>query len=274
MSLAQIATNVNAMKALNALNKVNTQLSMHQLRLATGSKVGSAADNPAAWEIGTSLQSTSNGLSQALSNVNDAQSLLGIAQGGQQEILSILQTMQTEATQAANDTLGSDQRTAIQTALTAQANEIGAVVGQTTYNGVNLLDGSFTGKSLQVGSATTDTMTIGISQNHSAASLGVSSLTVNTAAAASTALAAVNAAIVLVNSSMGSVGSASSRLNFTSDLLSSMITNTDAAKSSIMDADVAQEQMQVAQLQILQQTATAALSQANTAPNALLKLFQ
>jgi flagellin len=70
------------------------------------------------------------------------------------------------------------------------------------------------------------------------------------------------------------VGSASSRLNFTSDLLSSMITNTEAAKSSIMDADVAQEQMSVSQDQILQQTATAALAQANSAPQALLKLFQ
>ena len=72
---------------------------------------------------------------------------------------------------------------------------------------------------------------------------------------------------------MGSVGSASNRLGFKSDLLSTMITNTDAAKSSIMDADVAQVQMQVSQVQILQQTSIAALTQANNAPSALLKLF-
>ena len=197
MSLAQIATNVNALKALNALNKINTDLSTHQLRLATGQKVNSAADNPAAWQIGTSLQATSAGLSQALSNVGDAQSMLGIAQGGQQEILNILMTMQTEVTQAANDTLGATQRTAISNALTDQANEITAIVGQTTYNGMSLLDGSFTSKSLQIGAATTDTVTIGISQNHSAASLGVASLTVSTSAQASVALAAINAAIAL-----------------------------------------------------------------------------
>jgi len=273
MSLAQIATNVNAMKALDALNKVNNDLSTHQLRLATGEKINSAADNPADWEIGTTLQSTANGLTQALSNVNDGQSLLGIAQGGQQEIVSILQTMQTEVTQAANGTLGSAQTTAIQTELTDQASEIDQVVGQTTYNGMSLLGGAFSG-SLQVGAATTDTMSVAIAQNHSAASLGVSGLTVGTAGEAATALTSINAAIALVNTSMGAVGSASSRLNFTSDLLSSMITNTDAARSSVMDADVAQVQMQVSQEQILQQTATAALTQANTAPDALLKLFQ
>jgi flagellin len=274
MSLAQIATNVNALRALDALNKVNSNLSMHQLRLATGQKVNSAGDNPAAWQIGKTLEATSAGLSQALSNVGDAQSMLGIAQGGQQEILSILQTMQTEVTQAANDTLGASQRTAISNALTDQAAEITAIVGQTTYNGMSLLDGTFSGKSLQVGSATTDTLSIGIAQNHSAASLGVSSLTVSSAAQASIAPAAVQAAIVSVNSSMGSVGSVATRLQFKSDLLSSMITNTDAAKSAIMNADVAQEQVQVAQDQILQQTATAALTQANNAPQSLLALFR
>jgi flagellin len=273
MSLAQVATNVNALAALNALNKVNADLSTHELRLATGEKVNSASDNPADYEIGTGLESTSNVLTQALGNVSDGQSLLGIAQGGQQEIQSILETMQTEVTQAANGTLGTPQLTAIQNELTGQANEIDSVVGQTTYNGISLLDGTFSA-SLQIGAATTDTMSIAIGQNFSAASLGVSSLDVSTAAGASSAIAAINSALTLANASMGAVGTYSSSLNFTSDLLSTMITNTDAAKSSIMDANVAQEQMAVSKDQILQQTATAALSQANTAPDSLLKLFQ
>jgi flagellin len=273
MSLAQIATNVNAMKALNALTNVNNDLSMHQIRLATGHKVNSAGDDPASWEIGTALAARANVLSQALGNVNDGQSLLGIAQGGQQEIQSILQAMQTEVTQALNGTLGSSQLSAIQNTITNQVTEIGTVVSQTTYNGVSLLDGTYN-SSLQIGAATTDTMSIAISQNFSAASLGVGSLDVTSASGASTALAAINSAIALVNTSMGAVGSYANSLNFTSDLLSTMITNTQAAKSSIMDANVAEEQMAVSQDQILQQTATAALSQANSAPNGLLRLFQ
>jgi len=273
MSLAQIATNVNALNALNALNKVNNDLSTHELRLATGEKINSAADNPADWEIGSALAATSNVLSQALGNVSDGQSLLGIAMGGQQEVQSILETMQTEVTQAANGTLGSTQLNAIQNEINDQATEIDSVVGQTTYNGLNLIDGTFSA-TLQIGAATTDTMPIAISQNFGAASLGVSSLDVSTQAGASAAVVALSAAIASVGISMGAVGSYSNSLNFTSDLLSTMITNTDAAKSSIMDANVAQEQVAVSQDQILQQTATAALSQANTAPDALLKLFQ
>jgi flagellin len=272
MSIAQIATNVNALNALNALDAVNAKLSKEEEQLATGEKINSAGDNPASWEIGTTLQATANGLSQALANVSDGQSLLGIAQGGQQEILNILEQMQTETTQAANGTLGSTQLSAINTQLGDQATEIGTIVGQTKYNGMSLLDGTFSA-SLQVGAATTDTMPVSIAQNHSAASLGVASLDVSSPSGASTALAAVQSAIGLVNASMGAVGSASNQLGFESDLLSTMITNTDAAKSSIMDADVAQVQMQVSQLQILQQTSVAALTQANNAPSALLKLF-
>ncbi len=272
-SIAQIATNVNALKALNALNNINNQLSNNELKLATGQNVNSAADNPADWEIGTGLQSTANGLTQALANVSDGQSLLGIAQGGQQEVQSILQTMQTEATQAANGTLGSSQLSAIQNEITDQVTAIDAVVGQTTYNGISLIDGTFS-SSLQVGAATTDTMSIAVTQNFGSASLGVGSLDVTTAGGASTALAAINSAIDLVNASMGAVGSYGSSLNFTSDLLGTMITNTQAAQGSIMDANVAQVQMNVSTEQILQETATAALSQANTAPDALLKLFQ
>jgi flagellin len=272
-NIAQIATNVNALKALNALNSINAKLSDNELKLATGLNVNSAADNPADWEIGTGLQTTANGLTQALGNVTDGQSLLGIAMGGQQEVQSILETMQTEATQAANGTLGSSQLSAIQNEITDQATEIDSVVGQTTYNGLSLIDGTFN-KTLQIGAATTDIMSIAITQNFGAASLGVSSLDVTTAGGASAAVGAITAALASVNASMGAVGSYGSALNFTSDLLSTMITNTQAAQGSIMDANVAEVQMNVSTEQILQETATAALSQANTSPDALLKLFQ
>jgi flagellin len=272
-NIAQIATNVNALNALNALNSINSQLSNNELKLATGLNINSASDNPADWEIGTGLQTTANGLTQALGNVNDAQSLLNVAQGGQQEILSILETMQTEATQAANGTLGANQLSAIQNEITDQAKEIDSVVGQTTYNGLNLIDGTFSA-TLQVGAGTTDTMAVAISQSFGSASLGVGSLDVTAAGGASAALVAITAAIASVNASMGAVGSYGSALNFTSDLLSTMITNTQAAQGSIMDANVAEVQMNVSTEQILQETATAALSQANMDPQALLKLFQ
>lgn len=274
-SLTRIATNVNAMKALDALNKVNADLSTRQLRLATGSRVNSAKEDAAGWVIGKNMEARGKGLSQALSNVGDAQSLLGVAEGGLQSIHDILVTMKTKVTQAASDTLGSTERGAIESQLDDLASEIDSIVSQTSYNGVSLIDGTFSSKTFQIGSETTDTMSVSISQKHTAASLKVadSDLDVTSASAASTALSSINAAITTVNNTIRDVGSLGARLDFKSQALASIIANTEAAKSQILDADLAAEQLEAVKLQILQQTATAALAQANSAPQSVLKLF-
>ena len=275
-SLTRVNTNVGALNALNALNSINTELSKHQLRMATGKQINSAADDAAGWVIGKGMEARAGGLTQAVANVGDAQSMLGVAEGGLQNILDVLITMKQKVTQAANDTLGTNERAAIKSQLDDLASEIDSVVSQSTYNGQQLIDGSFKNKTLQIGSETTDTMTVSVSQKHTAASLAVSTsdLTVSSASSASTSLASVNAAIDKVNSSIRTVGSLSARLQVKSQALSQILTNTQAAQSQIMDADLAAEQLAAVKLQILQQTATAALSQANTAPQAVLQLFK
>lgn len=274
-SLTRVATNVSALKALDALNRLNADLANRQLRLATGQRINSAKDDVAGWVIGKRMEARARGLGQALANVNDGQSLLGVAEGGLQGILDILITMKEKATQAASDTLGSTERTAIDSQLDDLADEIDSITSQTSYNNVALIDGTYTGKSFQIGSETTDTMTVAISTNHAAASLAVaaSDLVVDSAANASIALASVNTAIDTVNASIRDVGSLASRLDFKVNTLSSMLANTEAAKSTILDADLAKEQLEAVKLQILQQTATAALAQANVAPQAVLALF-
>jgi len=275
-SLTRIATNVTALKTLDALNKINADLANRQLRLATGQRINSAKDDAAGWVIGKNMEARAMGLSQALNNVGDAQSMLGVAEGGLQSILDILITMKAKVTQAASDTLGTEERAAIESQLDDLANEIDSIVAQTTYNNVALIDGTYTDKSLQIGSETTDTMTVNITQNHTAASLGVSDddLEVDTAANASVALSSVNAAISKVNSTIRDIGALASRLEFKSQALSAIIANTEAAKSQILDADLAKEQLEAVKLQILQQTATAALASANVAPQAVLALFR
>ena len=138
-----------------------------------------------------------------------------------------------------------------------------------------LLDGTYTSKVLQVGSETTDTISVSISSNHGAASLAVADtdLVVTSASTASTALSSVNAAIDTVNSSILTVGSLGARLAIKSTALSQIAANTEAAKSQVLDADLAREQLEVVKLQILQQTAIAALSQANIAPQLVLQLL-
>jgi len=274
-SLTRIATNVTALKSLDALNRINADLASRQLRLATGQRINSAKEDAAGWVIGKNMEARSMGLAQALNNVGDAQSLLGVAESGLQSILDILITMKAKITQAASDTLGTEERAAIESQLDDLADEIDSIVNQTTYNNVALIDGTYTDKKFQIGSETTDTMSVSITQNHSAASLAVSDsdLEVDSASNASTALASVNAAISTVNSTIRDVGALASRLDFKAQALSAIISNTEAAKSQILDADLAKEQLEAVKLQILQQTATAALASANVAPQAVLSLF-
>ena len=274
-SLTRIATNVSALKALDALNKINSELAMRQLRMATGSRTNSAKEDAAGWVIGKGMEARAKGLAQALSNVGDAQSLLGVSEAGLQSILDILITMKVKVTQAASDTLGTLERGAVEAQLDDLAAEIDSIVSQTTYNNVALIDGTYSNKSFQIGAETIDTMTVSITQNHTAASLAVgdSDLAVDSASSASTALASVNAAIDTVNSTILTVGSLAARLDFKSQAVSAILANTEAAKSQVLDADLAREQLEAVKLQILQQTATAALASANIAPQVVLSLF-
>jgi len=274
-SISRIATNVSALNALNALNKVNSDYAQTQLRLATGQRINSASEDAAGWVIGKGMEARAAGLSQAIANVEDAQSLLGVAEGGLQSILGILETMKEKATQAANDTLGTTERNAIESQLDSLADEIDSIVAQTTFNSQALLDGTFTSKTLQVGSETTDTITVNLSSKVTAASLAVadSNLDVSSASAASSAMSSINAAITTVNNAIRDVGAISARLDFKSEALSDILTNTEAAKSTILDTDFAAEQLKSLKLQILQQTSLSSLASANAAPQSVLKLF-
>jgi len=266
----RIATNIGAMNAYNALNTVQQELGASQLQLATGKRINSVGDDAAGYTIGTKLKARAAGLSQALTNVGDAQNVLSTAEGGLQAINNILINVKTLVTEAGNAGLGSDELQALATQVNDYMNEVGQIITQTKFNGQQLIDGTFTNKDFQVGADNGDTLTVGMSTTVDSASLSLSGIsTLNIA----TSLASVDAAIKTVSSALQYVGSLESRLSFKSQVLNTSITNTEASESSIMDADVAQQQVNATKLQILQQTAIVQLAQANTTPSAVLKLF-
>jgi len=275
-ALTRVNTNISAMQALNSLTRINGKLSIHQNRIATGARINSAEEDAAGWVIGKTLEARTRGIGVGLNNVGDAKNVLSIAEGGLTDILDVLMTMKEKATQAASDTLGSSEREAIENQLDDLAAEVDAIVSRTEFNTLNLINGTYLNKSIQVGAETTDTMTVSVTRDHRASALGVhdAGLAVDTAANSSTALASVNTAIGYVNSSIRSIGSLQARLTVTESSLSQISINTQSAKSRIMDADLASEQMEAVKLQILQQTATSALAQANSSPQAILSLFQ
>jgi flagellin len=273
--LSRINTNISALNALNALRDANTNLAIHQQRLATGKRINTAGDDPAGLVFAKNLESKTRGLTVARDNIGDVQNLVSTAEGGVQAINEILLTMKEKILQAASDTLGTDERTAVEGQLDALASEIDDIVNTTEWGGTKMLDGSFTGKQFQVGQAATDTLAFGITQAHTATGLGVAdaSLTVDTSANAALALAAVNAAITTVNSSLQDLGSTQLRVGIKASNISVAINNQLASHNRIMNADMAQEQMDLIKYTLLQQSATAMLSQANSAPQGIMKMI-
>ncbi len=272
--LSRIGGNIQAMQALNSLNKINQELGIRQLRLATGKRINSAEDDAAGFVISKTLQHRGQGLSVALGNVGDAKSMLSIAEGGLDSILDILETMKEKVTQAASDTLGSTERNAIEDELDALAAEIDDIVDETTFNGSGLL--TDVDKTIQTGEATTDSLVVAVStQNHKATNLTVAdaNITVSSASFSSVALGNINTAITTVKNSIASIGSYQARLTTKETTITNAITNTEASRSRIADADFAKEQLEALKLQIMQQTATSALAQANAAPQIVLSLF-
>ncbi len=269
----RIATNIGALNAYNALSNINQQLQTAQLQLATGKRINSAGDDPAGYTIGTKLQARSAGLSQALTNVTDAQSVLSTAEGGLQAINNILINVKTLVTEAGNAGLGSDELQAIVTQVNDYMNEIGQTISQTKFNGQALIDTTFTGKSFQVGADSGDTLAVSISTAVDSSALGLSTLNTTNIGVGAT-LSSVDAAINTVSQVLQYVGSLESRLSFKEQVLNTSVTNVESATSAIMDADLAKEQVNATKLQILQQTAMAQLAQANTTPSGILKLFQ
>jgi flagellin len=151
VDVTRIASNVGALNSLNSLQNINAKLAMHQTRLSTGKRINSAADDPAGLTIATKMLARSEGLKVSLDNIGDAKNMLSVAESGMSKMTDIITQMRGKAEQAASDTLGSSERAAIQTQLSAYSQQLQDIVDQTKWNGVKLLDNSTGNKVFQTG---------------------------------------------------------------------------------------------------------------------------
>jgi len=270
--LSRINTNLQALESLRSFQNTNLKLGERQLRLSTGNRINKAEDDSAGYVISKKLEAKVRGQAQALSNVGDAKSMLTVSEGTFSTIMDILQTMKEKTVQAANDTMGSDERTAIGNQMKALSDEITDLIDDTKFNSTSLFTaGAF---SFQVNAEAGDTFKVTIG-TMSVAGMGVAtgSIDVSTATASSTLLNTIDTAITTIANKLGDIGDAQKRLTFKQDALSIAINNNEAARSRIADADFAKEQMEIVKLQILQQTGTASLAQANSGPQSILQLL-
>lgn len=274
----RILTNISAFNALSALKSVNRGLERSQLRLATGKRITEVSDDPAGFVISKRLESRNRGLSTALNNVGTAKNILSVAEGGLQNISDLLITIKERTTQAASDALSSAERNAIKNEVNELTEEITDIVEETTFNNRSLISGTFKNISIQTGERPGSTTKINITRSHTPENLGVASSDVAdnllTASGASLAISNVDNAIEEVSDSLQQVGSLISRFEIKENTISVGITNNEATRSRIIDADIALEQLKATQFSILQRTASAALAQANLNPLNILNLFQ
>lgn len=278
--ITRINTNIGAMNALNALNYVNRELAIHQLRLATGKRLNSAMEGPAEYSIAKELEGIARRWDVAVSNIKDAFNLMSTAETGVTKIKDILLKMAELAEQAANDTLSTEDRNRIKEELEALGNEINQTVKATLWRGtVTLLNGNFKNKRIWVGpmgNATANSLTVSLSQALDLTSLGITwaNLAVNNSTVATKLLKQItDSALSKTGTALNTIGTYEERLSVKEIAATEHETDIWASYSRIMDADMALEQLQVTKFTILQQAAVAGLAQANVAPSFVLGLL-
>lgn len=280
------ASNSDSLKAQTSLARTSNELSKTFERLSSGLRINSASDDPAGLALADGLRSDARVAAVAVRNANDGLSLAAIADAGLSEIGNLLTRMAELATQSANGIYTTTQRSALSSEFLALGSEIDRIAKTTTFNGLSLLSSS-QNITLQVGIDSTSnsqiTMTAvrGTLDSLGLATAGssamnytiISTTSTLSQAAATTALSAIQTAINTLGSTRGVVGAAESRLNTAINYLTVVRENFVAAESRIRDADVAEEVANMVRLQVLQQSGTAVLAQANQQPALVLKLL-
>ncbi len=268
--------NLTAMNSNRMLGLTQSALTKSTEKLSSGYKINRAADNAAGLAISEKMRRQVRGLTQASANAQDGISAVQTAEGALNEVHDMLQRMNELATQAANDTNMSADRSYIAAELTQLKNEISRVATTTTFNEQCLLDGSFTSKKLQVGAESGADQVISISiSKMSASGLGLTAdkIKVGTHDEAQATIKNVKDAIKQVNTQRSNLGAVQNRLEHTISNLDNVVENTTAAESRIRDTDMASEMVKFSNRNILQQAGQSMLAQANQSNQGVLSLL-
>ena len=265
--------NLTAMNANRQLGVTTGQQAKSSEKLSSGYKINRAADDAAGLSISEKMRSQIRGLNKASDNAQDGISLIQTAEGALNEAHSILQRMNELATQAANDTNTSSDRSAVQDELNALTSEIGRIASTTQFNTQNLLDGNFTGKNLQVGALEGQKISLTIA-TMDAAALSIDAIKVSTFTDAGNAMTQIQHAISSVSKQRSALGAVQNRLEHTVANLDNVSENTSSAESRIRDTDMAEEMVNYSKNNILAQAGQSMLAQANQSTQGVLSLLQ
>lgn len=292
--------NMTAVNTNRQLGISTSSLAKSSEKLSSGYRINRAGDDAAGLSISEKMRGQIRGLEQASTNAQDGISLIQTAEGALNEVHSCIQRMRELTVQASNDTNVSADRYAIAKEVAALASEIDRIASQTEFNTMKLLDGSFQGKTFQVGANSNQTITVDITDIKSdtlgigastiadaiygsASSLAVGngslapgdSLTAGAAGSDITPLVdTVNSALEFVSAQRSELGAYQNRLEHTIANADNTAENLQAAESRIRDVDMAEEMVDYSRSNILQQAAQSMLAQANQSTQGVLSLLQ
>ena len=297
----RINTNTASLNTYRSYSASQAGMEQNIERLSSGLRINKASDDAAGLAISDRMDNQIRGMQQANRNVQQGNNLLQTAEGAMNEVGNILGRMRELAVQSASDTVSGDDRDSIDLEFEQLKSEIDRIAKGTSYNGMGLIDGSADGTAkitLQVGAdnnaqdqlsfnledfrVTTDGSTAttkfaGVQLTNGAstpANKNFQDLDLDTAATSQWAISALDQAIEAVNDQRATVGALQNRLEFTSSNLMGSIQNNSASMSTIRDADFAAEAADLAKNQILVQSGTSMLAQANGLSQNVLALIR
>jgi len=284
MGSFSILNNISGLNAQNQLNINNVSLSRTLMRLSSGKRINSGADDAAGLQIADSLRANTQALNQAVRNANDGISVSQIADGALQEVTNLLTRSVTLANEAATETVDSTGRASLNAEFTAIQAEISRIANQTNFNGYGIFTTSGVNGSLSVYvgditgassiAVTINTITTSGATVTSLGGSNLASVALTTQDNAAASLTTIKNALNGVSNMRAGIGAGINRLQSAVAVLQTQSQNTQAAESSIRDANIAEEVANLTKYQILAQSGIAALAQANSSSQSVLTLLR
>lgn len=273
----RINTNVPSIAAQRALKVTNKGLSDNFRKLSTGERITRASDDAAGLAISENMKAQIRGFRQARRNAEDGISMVQVAEGALAEVSNMIIRLRELSVQAASDTVGETERRFTDLEFQGLKNEIDRISTVTEFNGRKLLNGTGGSVDIQVGTRnnpTEDRITFDSTDiSTTLEMLGITNETVVTKQSAQASLAALDTAIYRVNGARAKLGAFQNRLVTTTNSLDVADENYSAANSRIRDVDMASESAELARNNVLAQSGTSVLAQANQTPQFALKLI-
>ena len=271
-----VNTNVSAMVALQNLNMTNADLAKTQGRINTGLRIANAKENGAVWAIAQNQRATSQSLNAVRESLQRGQSTVDVAISAGETVSDLLLQMKEKALAAADASLDTNSRTALNEDFKALRDQLGKAVSNAEFNGINMVKtGGVTIAALANADATAKITVASQSLALGGANVSVSATaTIGTLTTATAMITSVNNSIVAVSTALSKLGTGSKSLQSHLDFVNKLQDSIDAGVGNLVDADLAKESAKLQSLQTKQQLGVQALGIANQSSSILLGLFR